>query len=87
MPLCSPARPLPPPDDQPARFARQREADCTAVAEDCVELIADLLREEGEARTVEIARRMGVSQAIVTAIIGRPQRDGLVGTRPCGGCS
>ncbi|WP_255751393.1 manganese-binding transcriptional regulator MntR [Roseomonas fluvialis] len=79
----SPARrSLPPADDHAVRFARQREADRTATAEDYVELIADLLREEGEARAVELARRMGVSQATVTATVGRLQRDGLVETKP-----
>ncbi|MFC7691964.1 MarR family transcriptional regulator [Paeniroseomonas aquatica] len=47
-----------------------------------MELIADLLREDGEARAVDIARRMGVSQATVTATVGRLQRDGLVETKP-----
>ena len=75
-------RPLPPAADHAARFARQREADRTATAEDYVELIADLLREEGEARAVELARRMGVSQATVTATVARLQRDGLVETKP-----
>lgn len=75
-------RSLPSADDHAARFARQREADRTATAEDYVELIADLLREEGEARAVDLARRMGVSQATVTATIGRLQRDGLVETKP-----
>ena len=75
-------RPLPPAADQAARFARQREADRTATAEDYVELIADLLREEGEARSVDIARRMGISQATVTATVGRLQRDGLIETKP-----
>ncbi|MDP3417185.1 manganese-binding transcriptional regulator MntR [Falsiroseomonas sp.] len=75
-------RPLPPADDHAARFARQREADRSATAEDYVELIADLLREENEARAVDLARRMGVSQATVTATIGRLQRDGLVETKP-----
>jgi DtxR family manganese transport transcriptional regulator len=79
----SPApRCLPPAQDHAARFARQREADRTATAEDYVELIADLLREEGEARAVDLARRMGISQATVTATIGRLQRDGLVETKP-----
>lgn len=73
---------LPPAEDHAARFARQREADRTATAEDYVELIADLFREEGEARAVDLARRMGVSQATVTATIGRLQRDGLVETKP-----
>ncbi len=75
-------RPLPPAEDHAFRFARQREADRTATAEDYVELIADLLREEGEARAVDLARRMGVSQATVTATVGRLQRDGLVETKP-----
>jgi DtxR family manganese transport transcriptional regulator len=76
------ARSLPPPDDHAARFARQREADRSSTAEDYVELIADLLREEGEARAVDIARRMGVSAPTVAATIGRLQRDGLVATKP-----
>ena len=75
-------RPLPPAKDQAAAFARQREADRTAIAEDYVELIADLLQVDGEARAVDIARRMGVSQATVTNTIGRLQRDGLVETKP-----
>jgi DtxR family manganese transport transcriptional regulator len=75
-------RTLPPADDQAARFVRQRAADRSSVAEDYVELIADLLREEGEARAVDLARRLGVSQATVTATVGRLQRDGLVDTRP-----
>lgn len=75
-------RPLPPAEDHAARFARQREGDRMAVAEDYVELVADLLREEGEARSVEIARRMGVAQATVAATVTRLQRDGLVATKP-----
>lgn len=85
MAFRSPAvrrRALPPECDQAARFVRQREADRSAVAEDYVELIADLLREEGEARAVDLARRMGVSQATVTVTVGRLQRDGLVDTKP-----
>jgi DtxR family manganese transport transcriptional regulator len=75
-------RPLPPAEDHAARFARQREADRTSTAEDYVELIADLLHEEGEARAVDLAHRMGVSQATVTATVARLQRDGLVERRP-----
>lgn len=75
-------RPLPAADDHASRFARQRQADRNATAEDYVELIADLLRENGEARAVDIAKRMGVAQATVAATIGRLQRDGLVETKP-----
>jgi DtxR family manganese transport transcriptional regulator len=75
-------RSLPSAASHAARFVRQREADRSATTEDYVELIADLLREEGEARAVDLARRMGVSQATVTATVGRLQRDGLVETKP-----
>ncbi|MBU8547214.1 manganese-binding transcriptional regulator MntR [Roseomonas sp. F4] len=81
MPRASP-RSLPPPEDHAARFTQQREADRSAIAEDYVELIADLLQEEGEARAVDIARRMGVAQATVAATVARLQRDGLVETKP-----
>jgi len=79
---ASPKRVLPPADDQAARFLRQREADRAALAEDYVELIADLLREEGEARAVDLARRMGVAQATVTVALTRLKRAGLVDTKP-----
>lgn len=75
-------RPLPPAEEHAARFTRQREADRIATTEDYVELIADLLHVDGEARAVDLARRMGVSQATVTAMVGRLQRDGLVETKP-----
>ena len=78
----APRRGLPVAEHQAARFAQQREADRAAVAEDYVELIADLLAEEGEARAVDIARRMGVAPPTVAATIARLQRDGLVETRP-----
>lgn len=73
---------LPEPDDHAARFARQRDADRAAVAEDYVELIADLIAAEGEARAVDLARRLGVSQATVAATVARLQRAGLVDTKP-----
>ncbi len=82
MPRKTAPRPLPAPEDQAAGFARQREADRAATAEDYVELIADLLHADGEARAVDLARRMGVSQPTVTTTIARLQRDGLVETRP-----
>ena len=74
-------------DDRPAdlragAFQGVREARRNELAEDYVELIADLLAEEGEARAVEIARRMGVAQATVAATVARLQRDGLVETKP-----
>lgn len=82
MSASPPKRPLPPADHQAARFVRQREADRAALAEDYVELIADLLREEGEARAVDLARRMGVAPATVTIALNRLKRAGLVDSKP-----
>ncbi|MCA9244632.1 MAG: manganese-binding transcriptional regulator MntR [Phycisphaerales bacterium] len=59
-----------------------REDHSSETAEDYVELIAQLIREHGEARTVDLARRLGVSHVTVTRTIARLQREGLVATRP-----
>lgn len=50
--------------------------------EDYVELIADLLASEGEARIVDIARRLGVSHATVVKALERLKREGLVTAKP-----
>lgn len=63
-------------------FERIRKAHQTETAEDYVELIADLRASEGEARVVDLADRLGVSQPTVTKVIQRLQRDGLVETKP-----
>ena len=59
-----------------------REAHLTEVAEDYVEVIADLIEANGQARVVDIARRLGVTHVTVTKTISRLQRDGLVTTEP-----
>lgn len=82
MTASTTSRPLPDPDAHATRFARQREADRGALAQDYVELVADLLDSEGEARAVDVARRMGVAQATVSATVARLARDGLLETRP-----
>src|SRR5262245_36884290 len=64
------------------RFRRVREAHQTEVAEDYVELIADLIEETGEARVVDLAGRLGVTNATVNNTIQRLQRDGLVTSKP-----
>jgi DtxR family manganese transport transcriptional regulator len=63
-------------------FKRVRDAHQTEVAEDYVELIADLIQETGEARVVDLALRLGVSNATVNNTIQRLQRDGLVTSKP-----
>jgi DtxR family manganese transport transcriptional regulator len=45
-------------------------------------LIADLLASTGEARPVDIARRLGVSHATVAKSVARLKREGLVTARP-----
>ena len=70
------------PDQQVENFRQTRRARKSEVAEDYVELIAELIDKEGEARTADIARRMGVSHATVTKTIARLQRDGLVVSKP-----
>lgn len=74
--------PLPDPEDQARRFARVRASHGTEVQEDYVELIADLLAEHGEARAIDLARRLGVTAATVANTLGRLRRDGLVEMKP-----
>lgn len=69
-------------DPQAAIFRHTRRARQTEVAEDYVELIAELIGEAGEARVVDIARRLGVSHATVIKTIARLQRDGLAQSKP-----
>jgi DtxR family manganese transport transcriptional regulator len=73
---------LPTPDQRAENFRHTRRARKTEIAEDYVELIADLIDGGGEARAVDIARGLGVSHATVIKTIGRLQRDGLVVTKP-----
>lgn len=74
----------PPPDtpDEAARHASARTARASALTEDYVEIIADLLDREGEARPTDIARRLGVSHATAIKTIARLKRDGLAHARP-----
>lgn len=67
---------------QARRFGKARDARLATVLEDYAELIADLLAADGEARTVDIARRMGVSQATANKSIGRLKREGLATAQP-----
>ena len=65
-----------------AKFDRIRQAHQSEVAEDYVEMIAELIAETGEARTVDLAARFGVTSPTVNAIIQRLKRENLVETRP-----
>jgi DtxR family transcriptional regulator, manganese transport regulator len=63
-------------------FRTVRAARRAELTEDYLEMIADLIGEQGEARATDLARRMGVSHATVIKIIGRLKREGLVVSQP-----
>jgi DtxR family manganese transport transcriptional regulator len=67
---------------QAHRFDRARQARSSVLLEDYAELIADLLATGGEARTVDIARRMGVAHATAIKTIARLKREGLATALP-----
>ena len=72
----------PPAPDEPERHARARAGRASAVLEDYVELIGDLLAEGGEARPTDLARRMGVSHATAIKSVARLKALGLAHSRP-----
>lgn len=74
--------PGPAPGEEAARHATARSARAGALTEDYVEIIADLLEREGEARPTDIARRLGVAHATAIKTIARLKRDGLAQAKP-----
>jgi DtxR family transcriptional regulator, manganese transport regulator len=74
--------PLVDPEVHVASFRQAREARRSELAEDYVELIADLIGDGGEARQVDIAARLGVAQPTVAKMLKRLSEDGLVQQRP-----
>ncbi len=69
-------------EDQASVHRRTRQQNRAEIAEDYVEAIADLIEAGGEARAVDVARRLGVSHVTVLQTVRRLQRDGLVTTQP-----
>lgn len=63
-------------------FRQSREARRSALVEDYVELIADLIEDGNEARQVDIAARLGVAQPTVAKMLARLGADGLVTRKP-----
>ena len=66
------------PETQAQGFALVRQAHESEMAEDYVELIAELIETFGEARPVDIAERLGVKPPTVTKNISRLKAAGLV---------
>ena len=67
---------------QADRFSKARSARSTSMLEDYTELIADLIAAQGEARTTDIARRMGVAHPTASKTIARLKREGLARAKP-----
>jgi len=68
--------------DHARNFERVREARRREIAEDYVEMIAELAQSADEVRTGHLAERFGVSHATVTNHVQRLVGDGLVEDRP-----
>lgn len=79
---AAPPTELPTETAQARRFGKTRTAQSTALMEDYVELIADLLATNGEARPTDVARRLGVSHATAIKAISRLKREGLATSKP-----
>ncbi|MBV1837135.1 manganese-binding transcriptional regulator MntR [Acetobacter estunensis] len=76
------SRRMPDVETQSRGFEAAREARRSVLVEDYLELISDLLLEGGEARQVEIAKRLGVSQPTVAKMLARLVAEGLVHQKP-----
>ncbi|KAA8994923.1 manganese-binding transcriptional regulator MntR [Affinibrenneria salicis] len=68
--------------DRVQGFTQVREAHRRELMDDYVELISDLIRECGEARQVDLAARLGVSQPTVAKTLKRLASAGLVEQLP-----
>ncbi len=63
-------------------FARTRRDHRVEIAEDYVELVAELISERGEARVADMAKRLGVSSVTVSKTVRRLARDGYLRSDP-----
>jgi DtxR family manganese transport transcriptional regulator len=67
---------------QAETFRRSRRDRAAETAQDYVEAIADLSASVGEARVVDLARRLGVTHVTVNRTLARLQKIGFVNTKP-----
>lgn len=65
-----------------ARHRRTRRDHATETAEDYVEAVADIIRQTGTCRVVDLAERFDVTHVTVTRIVGRLKRGGYLNTEP-----
>ena len=62
--------------------ARTRRDHSQELAQDYVEMIAELITKTGEARLIDLARGLGVTHVTASRTLQRLQRQGLVTTQP-----
>lgn len=71
---------------RPAPLARNptrtRQEHSQETAQDYVEMIAELIDTTGEARVIDLARRLGVTHVTVSRTLQRLRREGLVTSLP-----
>ena len=67
---------------QAENLSQTRREHANEIAEDYVEAIADLTAETGEARVVDLAKRLGVTHVTVNRTIARLQKAGYVTAQP-----
>ena len=73
-----PRRPARPHGPLPRNPRRTRQEHSEETAQDYVEMIAELIETSGEARVIDLARRLGVTHVTVSRTLQRLRRDGLV---------
>jgi DtxR family manganese transport transcriptional regulator len=71
-----------PSSQQAENLRRSRRDRALETAQDYVEAIADLSVSLGEARVVDLARRLGVTHVTVNRTLARLKRAGFVNTKP-----
>ncbi|MBM3618432.1 MAG: manganese-binding transcriptional regulator MntR [Alphaproteobacteria bacterium] len=69
-------------DVQASWFARVRTAHQMETTEDYVELIADLIDAQQEARLSDLAARLGVSHPTANKVVARLKEEGFIDSQP-----
>src|SRR5476651_1108101 len=82
MPRSASKSSVRPSSQQAENLRRSRRDRSVETAQDYVEAIADLSVSLGEARVVDLARRLGVTHVTVNRTLARLRHAGYVNTRP-----
>jgi DtxR family manganese transport transcriptional regulator len=78
----TPVLPPRPAEAEASSHHRIRRDHTEETAQDYVEAIAELIAQTGEARAVDLARRLGVSHVTVVRRVARLQTEGYASTKP-----